>query len=156
MGLGAFIYQQQLHRLYTSGLIESADYIHFGVNGDQELFNVPEKAIVKVNQDWKEETETMIALKDFAYENPENLYANLYGCKGSIVTGMWSFDKLLFGDVMEVLQKSFEYMEKAIQYTCGIDIEHSLYHFIDRNNILNVDTLGVNVVKGMSKEIYSL
>jgi hypothetical protein len=90
------------------------------------------------------------------FENPENLYANLYGCKGSIVTGMWSFDKLLFGNVMEVLQKSFEYMEKAIQYTCGIDIEHSLYHFIDKNNILNVDTLGVNVVKGMSKEIYSL
>ena len=32
MGMGAFIYQQQLHRLYASGLIEVADYIHFGVN----------------------------------------------------------------------------------------------------------------------------
>jgi len=44
IGMGAFIYQQQLNRLYTSGLIEAADYIHFGVNGDQELFNVPSKA----------------------------------------------------------------------------------------------------------------
>jgi hypothetical protein len=90
------------------------------------------------------------------FENPENIYNNLYGCKGSVMTGMWSFDKFLFNDVMEVLQRSFEYMEKAIQYTCGIDIEHSLYHFIDRNKILNVPVLGVNVIKGMSKEIYSL
>ena len=50
IGMGAFIYQQQLHRLYTSGLIEAADYIHFGVNGDQELFNIPSKAIVKQNR----------------------------------------------------------------------------------------------------------
>ena len=58
MGMGAFIYQQQLNRLYTSGLIKEADYIHFGVNGDQELFNVPSKAKVVVNNNWKEETET--------------------------------------------------------------------------------------------------
>ena len=50
MGMSAFIYQQQLHRLYTSGLIEAADYIHFGVNGDNELFNVPDKVIVVQNR----------------------------------------------------------------------------------------------------------
>lgn len=76
MGLGAFIYQSQIHRLYTSGLIQAADYIHFGVNGDQELFNVPEKAKIKRNTNWKEETETLIALKDFAEENPD--YKILY------------------------------------------------------------------------------
>ena len=62
MGLGAFIYQQQLHRLYTSGLIQAADYIHFGVNGDQELFNIPDNAVVKQNENWKEETETLLDL----------------------------------------------------------------------------------------------
>ncbi len=69
MGLGAFIYQQQIHRLYASGLIKEADYIHFGVNGDQELFNVPDKANVIYNQNWKEETETLISLRDFCESN---------------------------------------------------------------------------------------
>jgi hypothetical protein len=67
MGLGAFIYQQQIHRLYTSGLIKEADYIHFGVNGDQELFNIPKKAVVKYNQkeNWNTEKETLLDLNDF-------------------------------------------------------------------------------------------
>ena len=69
MGLGAFVYQQQIHRLYASGLIKEADYIHFGVNGDQELFNVPDKANVIYNQNWKEETETLISLRDFCESN---------------------------------------------------------------------------------------
>lgn len=90
------------------------------------------------------------------FENPENMYANLYGCGGNVVTGLWSFDRYLFNDIMNVLQNSFEYMEEAIRFTSGMDIEHSFYHFIDRNNILNVSTLGVNVIKGMSQEIYSL
>ena len=29
IGMGAFIHQQQLHRLYTSGSIEEVDYIHY-------------------------------------------------------------------------------------------------------------------------------
>ena len=76
MGMSAFIYQAQLHRLYASGLIQAADYIHFGVNGDQELFNVPDKVVIKTNTYWKEETETLISLRDFALENPD--YKILY------------------------------------------------------------------------------
>lgn len=76
MGMSAFIYQQQLHRLYTSGLIQAADHIHFGVNGDQELFSVPDKAVVKVNQNWKEETDTLISLKEFCDKNSD--YKVLY------------------------------------------------------------------------------
>jgi hypothetical protein len=74
--LGAFIYQQQVHRLYTSGLIQEASHIHFGVNGNQELFNVPEKTIVTYNQNHKEETDTLISLRDFCKENSE--YKVLY------------------------------------------------------------------------------
>ena len=47
-------------------------------------------------------------------------------------------------------------MEQVIQFTDGIDIEHSFYHFIDRDKILNVPVLGIDIIKGMSKEIYSL
>ena len=35
IGIGAFVYINQLHRLYISGLIKEASYIHFGVNGTQ-------------------------------------------------------------------------------------------------------------------------
>lgn len=86
------------------------------------------------------------------FENIENLYATLYGCKGSIVTGLWSFDRFLFNDIFNVLERSFQYMERAIQMTAGIDIEHSFYHFVDRDKILNVPVLGLTMIKGMSGE----
>ena len=92
MGMSAFIYQQQVHRLYTSGLIEAADYIHFGVNGDQELFNVPDKAIVKQNKNWKEETETLIDLKNFSEKNSDYkiLYFHTKGVsKGTLIANSW-------------------------------------------------------------------
>lgn len=90
------------------------------------------------------------------FENIENIYSLLYGCKGSIVTGLWSFDRFLFNDIFNVLQKSFMYMERAIQLTAGIDIEHSFYHFIDRDKILNVPILGVDLIKGMDGDRFSL
>jgi hypothetical protein len=90
------------------------------------------------------------------FEEIENIYATLYGCKGSIVTGLWSFDKFLFNDIFNVLQRSFEYMERAIQLTAGIDIEHSFYHFISRDSIVNVPVLGFDLIKGMDGDRYSL
>jgi hypothetical protein len=90
------------------------------------------------------------------FEDIENIYSLLYGCKGSIVTGLWSFDRFLFNDIFSVLQRSFEYMERAIQLTAGIDIEHSFYHFIDRDKILNVPILGLDLIKGMDGDRYSL
>jgi hypothetical protein len=47
-------------------------------------------------------------------------------------------------------------MERAIQLTSGIDIEHSFYHFIDRDSILNVPILGLDLIKGMDGDKYSL
>lgn len=90
------------------------------------------------------------------FGDSENLYSCLYGSTGMMVTGLWSFDRYLFNDVVVALQKSFEYMEKAIQYTAGIDIEHSLYSFLDRNKILNIPILGLDLIKGMDGEMYSL
>lgn len=90
------------------------------------------------------------------FEDIENIYSTLYGCKGSIVTGLWSFDRFLFNDIFNVLRRSFEYMERAIQLTAGIDIEHSFYHFIDRDKILNVPVLGFDLIKGMDGDRYSL
>jgi hypothetical protein len=90
------------------------------------------------------------------FEDIENIYAFLYGCKGSIVTGLWSFDKFLFSDIFDILERSFQYMERAIQLTAGIDIEHTFYHFIDRDKILNVSVLGLDLIKGMNGERFSL
>ena len=76
IGIGAFVYINQVHKLYTSGLIKNSSYIHFGVNGNQELFNIPDKAKIIYNQNHKEETETLISLRDFCRENAE--YKVLY------------------------------------------------------------------------------
>lgn len=89
----------------------------------------------------------------------ENVYAYLYGAKGMMVTGLWSFDRMLFNESVESLEKAFLYMEKMIQFTAGTDIEHSLYRFLNKQNIISIPNLGLTVIKGMSGEggaIYNL
>lgn len=92
-------------------------------------------------------------------EDSQNFYSYLYGSKGMIVTGLWSFDRSLFSDAVKALESSFSYMEKMIQFTSGIDIEHSLDWFIDKDNAIIVPDLGLTVVKGMTGEnggVYNL
>ena len=112
MGMGAFIYQSQLHRLYTSGLIKSSDYIFFGVNGDNELFNVPEKAIVRKNSNQKEETETLISLRDFCKEHDDYkvLYFHMKGISKESITGeSWRLMMEYF--VIDNWRKCVEYLD---------------------------------------------
>jgi hypothetical protein len=82
----------------------------------------------------------------------ENVYAYLYGAKGMMITGLWSFDRMLFTDTIEALERAFVYMEKMIQFTAGTDVEHSLYRFINKDNIISIPNLGLTMVKGMSGE----
>lgn len=82
----------------------------------------------------------------------ENVYAYLYGARGMMITGLWSFDKILFTETVEALERAFKYMERMIQFTAGTDVEHSLYRFINKNNIIDIPNLGLTMVKGMSGE----
>lgn len=110
-GMSAFIYQQQIHRLYSSGLIEAADYIHIGVNGDQEMFNAPEKAKIVYNTNWKEETETLVSLKEFAYQNPDYkiLYFHMKGAsKETLVANAWRLMMEYF--VIDKWKECIEYL----------------------------------------------
>lgn len=90
--------------------------------------------------------------ESFNESNLENVYAYLYGAKGMMNTGLWSFDRVLFNEAVEALEGAFTYMEKMIQFTAGTDVEHSLYRFINKNNIISVPNLGLTMVKGMSGE----
>lgn len=90
--------------------------------------------------------------EDYDETELENVYAYLYGSSGMMVTGLWSFDRILFNESLLSLQKSFVYMEKMIQYTAGIDVEHSLYRFLNKQNIISIQNLGLIVRKGMSGE----
>ena len=82
----------------------------------------------------------------------ENVYSYLYGARGMMITGLWSFDRMLFNEAVEALEKAFKYMEKMIQFTAGTDVEHSLYRFINKENIIAIPNLGLTMVKGMSGE----
>lgn len=90
--------------------------------------------------------------ESFNESNLENVYAYLYGAKGMMITGLWSFDRMLFNESVDALEKAFTYMEKMIQFTSGTDVEHSLYRFINKNNIISVPNLGLTMIKGMSGE----
>ncbi len=114
--ISAFIYQQQINRLFVSGLLDAVDHFCIGVNGNQEMFYVPSKAKVIYNKNWKEETETMIALKDFAYENPDYkiLYFHMKGAsKGTLIANAWRLMMEHF-----VIDKWKECIEYLNEYDC--------------------------------------
>lgn len=114
--ISAFIYQQQINRLYVTGLLSAAHHMHIGVNGNNELFNVPQKAKVVYNQNQKEETETLIALKDFAYENPDYkiLYFHTKGAsKGTLSANAWRLMMEYF-----VIDKWKKCVEMLNEYDC--------------------------------------
>jgi hypothetical protein len=116
VGIWTPIYQSQIHRLYASGLVKESSHIHFGVNGDQELFNVPEKTIIRRNTYWKEETETLISLKNFAEENPDYkiLYFHTKGAsKGTLDSQSWRLMMEYF-----VIDRWKECVEYLNDYDC--------------------------------------
>jgi hypothetical protein len=59
---------------------------------------------------------------------------------------------MLFNDIVETLEKAFFYMEKMMQFTAGTDVEHSLYRFLNKKNIISIPNLGLTTIKGMSGE----
>jgi len=118
LGMGAFIYQQQIHRLYSSGLMNEASYIHFGVNGNQELFNVPQKVKINYNlkEYWTTEKQTLLSLIDFCKENPNYkvLYFHTKGSsKDSINVQSWRLMMEHF--VIDKWKECIEYLD---EYDC--------------------------------------
>lgn len=118
MGLGAFIYQSQIHRLYVSGLIEASNHIHIGVNGDQELFNIPDNTVVSYNprEYWDTEKQTLLDLRSFCKVNPEYkiLYIHTKGAsKESIFTNSWRLMMEYF-----VIDGWRECINKLEEYDC--------------------------------------
>lgn len=152
--------------LETRGLLNALYTIqkHNIFNDSQRVFKITGRYLLNDNFNIKDYESTFLEgkyiIKRYSYSLEElqnynekelnNIYAYLYGAKGSMVTGLWSFDRLLFSKTIEYLEKSFFYMEKMMQYTSGIDIEHSLYKFLEQKNIIETPNLGLSVIKGMS------
>lgn len=64
------VYNEQVRKLFLSGLYDAASFIHCGINGDQPLPNQPDKFISKRNDDHVLEADTLKSLWSFAKVNP--------------------------------------------------------------------------------------
>jgi len=63
------LFYDQINSLIISGLYEACDFIHIGVNGDQELpINLP-KFVLHYNNDWSTEKDTLKSLHEFCFNN---------------------------------------------------------------------------------------
>lgn len=154
--------------LETKGLIITLNIIkeHNLFSDSQRVFKLTGRYLLNDDfniQDYQSKFfEGKYIIKSYEYSRQEvdkfnnkdldNSYAYLYGSNGMMITGLWSFDRFLFTNTIETLEKAFIYMEKMIQYTSGIDIEHSLYRYMNKKNIINIPNLGLTMVKGMLGE----
>jgi hypothetical protein len=117
---------------------------------DYESKFLEEKYVIKKYDYLPQEAE------NFDDKELENVYAYLYGAQGMMVTGLWSFDRMLFNEIVESLEKAFVYMEKMLQYTAGTDVEHSLYRFLNKKNVISIPNLGLTTIKGMEGDSYKI
>lgn len=122
---------------------------HFNIQDYESRF-LEDHYVAKIYNYLNQEKQSM------KIDDLENIYAYLYQAEGMMVTGLWSFDRMLFNETIEALERSFIYLEKMIQYTTGNDIEHALYRFLDKKKIIHTPNLGLNVNKGMETANYAI
>jgi len=122
---------------------------YFDINDYKSKF-LEERYVIKKYDYLSQEAE------NYDEKELENVYAYLYGAKGMMVTGLWSFDRLLFNEIVSSLEKTFTYLEKMMQYTAGTDVEHSLYRFLNQKNVISIPNLGLTTIKGMEGDSYKI
>lgn len=158
--------------LETRGMLNTLYYVkrHNLFSDSQRVFKLTGRYLLNEHfdiEDYKSKfLEQRYVIKKYDYlsneaenydeKELENVYAYLYGAQGMMVTGLWSFDRLLFDDVLISLEKAFIYLEKMLQYTAGTDVEHSLYRFLNKKNIIDVPNLGLTTIKGMEGTSYKI
>jgi len=86
----------------------------------------------------------------------DDIFNLIYGVAGQVNTGLWSFDKNLLNETIQMYQKCFSYMDTMMAYTGGIDIEHSIYKWVDHSKIINISRLGVNRNHGTTGDVYPI
>lgn len=86
----------------------------------------------------------------------DDMFNLLCGVEGQVTTGLWSFDKSLLNETIQMYQKCFSYMDTMMTYTGGIDIEHSIYKWIDHKKLIKVPSLGVNRNHGPNGQVYPI
>jgi hypothetical protein len=154
--------------LETRGLLNTLYYIrkHNVFSDSQRVFKLTGRYLLNeyfdINDYKSKFLEERYVIKKYEYlpqeaenydeKELENVYAYLYGAQGMMVTGLWSFDRMLFNEIIESLEKAFVYMEKMLQFTAGTDVEHSLYRFLNKKNIISIPNLGLTTLKGMGGE----
>ena len=122
---------------------------YFDINDYKSKF-LEERYVIKKYDYLSQEAE------NYNEKELENVYSYLYGAQGMMVTGLWSFDRMLFNEIIQSLEKSFTYMEKMLQYTAGTDVEHSLYRFLNKKNVISIPNLGLTTLKGMEGDSYKI
>ena len=70
------LYNEQINSLINSGIYDKCDFIHIGINGDQELPFILDKMRINYNENKILEADTLKSLYDFCNENPD--YKILY------------------------------------------------------------------------------
>jgi hypothetical protein len=158
--------------LETRGLLNTLYYIrkHNVFSDSQRVFKLTGRYLLNeyfnINDYKSKFLEERYVIKKYEYlpqkaenydeKELENVYAYLYGAQGMMVTGLWSFDRMLFNEIIESLEKAFRYMEKMLQYTAGTDVEHSLYRFLNKKNVISIPNLGLTPIKGMEGASYNI
>ncbi len=87
------LYQNQIHRLYASGLLKHSDHLHIGVAGSAPLPYIPKRANIKHHKDCSSEGPTLLDIHNYALSTKpaqKILYIHTKGVsKGSLQVDAW-------------------------------------------------------------------
>ena len=158
-----FKYGKSLFELY--GMIYALNLIDdkFGANNIDRVFKISGRYLLNSDFDINQYNSVFLKNKYIAkcvkysnYEPNSNAHFHIYQNKGHLITGLWSFDSSLLYKTIDTLEKAFNYLQILLMYGDGNDIEHSIYHFVDKNDLIDCNVLGLYVRKGMDDDDYNI
>lgn len=76
------MYQDQMHTLYSSGLMSRCEFVNIGVNGNENLFYTPPRAIVNINSFQPSEYDTLKRIEKFSLDTLCNYKILYFHSKG--------------------------------------------------------------------------
>ena len=123
------LYQEQIHALYVSGLMNECTKLHIGVVGNIPLFYVPDNAEVTYHQENNGETDTLKMVRDFCIDNEcRVMFFHTKGVsKGDRYSNSWRLFMEYF--IVHKWRECIEYLNEYDCCGCNWTIETSWGQF---------------------------
>ena len=104
------------------------------------IFKMSGRYTLNENFDIKKHTGPVVIRGPYTSQFPPHITG---GIELQYMSRLWSFDISQHNYIGEVYKKMYDHMVQRLEQGGYVDIEHLLFHYLDRSLVVNIDRIGV-------------